>query len=161
MLSTQVSDSVGFMQDSDDLEKIKSFSKNGFCSYCVWFTDPFIWCSVIAKVIECLPQIKNFHTDISVFMWVLRCLTKEAHKMKLYVVRNLDITGIIQGYGNNKHAINNRDWSASRHTTWQMMLIAGIFCYNKQLAALWPGLIQKRLFTWKNHFFQRVFHFLD
>lgn len=74
--------------------------------------------------------------------------------MKLYVVSNLDIIGIIQGYGNNKHAINNRDWSASRHTTWQMMLIAGIFCNNKKLAALWPGLTQKRLFTWKNPFFQ-------
>lgn len=79
--------------------------------------------------------------------------------MKLYVVRNLDIIGIIQGYGNNKHAINNRDWSASRHTTWQMMLIAGIFCYNKQLTALWPGLIQKRLFTWKKSFFSESVSF--
>lgn len=92
-------------------------------------------------------------------MWVLRCLTKEAHKMKLYVVRNLDIIGIIQGYGNNKHAINNRDWSASRHTTWQMMLIAGIFVITNNLLPSGHVSFRKDFSPGKIIFFRECFIF--
>lgn len=52
------------MQDSDDREKNKVIFQKWVLHLLRLIYWPFIWCSVIAEVIECLPQIKNFHTDI-------------------------------------------------------------------------------------------------